>query len=182
MTHLLALLGSLVLVISACGDSGSNDNNENNANNSGSACTTNEDCEGDDSQPFIDPNGLSCETNINGQGYCSECLNDSDCGAGFNCVDRAYCEELPACTTSRDCASDGELVHFACINGGCQFCTDDIECDVAGGPLMCFSRTCVPRANVAAECIQGTCGEDGLGTCPLETDGDGNSIGYMCVP
>lgn len=159
------------------GCNGGGDNSNNGTNNSGNGCMTTGDCPSDDSVTFADESRLECETDVNGRGYCSECLLDRDCGEGNDCIDRTYCEELAPCTTSRDCADEGELVHFACINGGCGNCADHPDCDETGGE-MCYNRSCVPRANVAQECIDATCPDEAA--CITTTDDAGNPTGFAC--
>ncbi|GEM_PF-3884655 len=125
---------------------------------------------------FEQQSKLSCEADVEGNGYCSECLFDSSCEAGFGCVNRTYCAKLDPCNIGSDCTEEDSQIHLACIKSLCSPCDDEIDCDSSKGE-MCYNRLCVPRINVEPTCIDGSC----EGTCDILSDLDGNPKGFECV-
>lgn len=56
------------------------------------------------------------------------CTKDAECGDGF--CDRGNCAALWSCTSDygRPCEQDDHCISRPCINGRCQSCTLDAEC------------------------------------------------------
>ncbi len=101
-------------------------------------CTLDETCIYDEGvqQPFCMLNpGISCD--VDGQcltglcdgGICAECSSDDHCAAGEICEDNTCIVEEPespgsSCQDNADCLS-----WEACVDGECDFCTEDNQCD-----------------------------------------------------
>lgn len=173
----MALLAASI----SCGGNNSDGNNTSNGTtNSGitpmSACQTDEDCPGDSTVAYANPDNVGCAVRSAelGGNYCSECVNDSQCLAGFACRESTFCEELPACSVGSDCADPGSEVHKACIGNFCDFCQDDADCEA---DEVCYSRLCATRDAVDPTCIDVSC----EGLCEIQSDGDGVATGISCV-
>ncbi len=174
-TSISMCIGILTLI--SCGDPATADDNNKPITN---FCATTTDCPamGDLSgwPEFQQQKELVCRPDIDGNGYCTECLFDSNCEAGFGCVNRTYCKELDSCITGRDCAGTDSQVHLACKKNLCAPCDDEFQCEVQLGE-MCYNKLCVPRVNVDPTCIDATCET----SCDITNDVDGNPKGFECV-
>ncbi len=166
----------IVAFAAACGN---NDNNAaNSATNTGTApvseCAEDDDCPGGSTATFADAMNVKCTQSAVRGDYCSECINDRQCAAGFACRDATFCEELPPCNVGSDCADGGSEVHKACIARFCDFCVDDLDC---GADEVCYSRLCATRTTVDPTCLDVSC----EGPCEIQSNADGVSTGISCV-
>lgn len=169
------------MAIASCGDGSGSENNgggtENNGagNNGGGGgeCSADEDCPAGSTATFARPETVVCATDINGVGYCSECINDQQCLRGFACRDATYCFELPPCQTGSDCSDAAGEVHQACVSGFCDRCTDDLDCE---DDEVCYSAQCATRDKVDPTCLDASCAS----ACEISHDANGVSTGVTC--
>lgn len=138
-------------------------------------CETDDDCPSADSMiTFANPDSAACTSSSLRGSYCSECINDGQCMAGFACRDATYCEELPPCSTGDECADQPGEVHGACISGFCSRCLDDADCE---DDEICYSAQCATRSTVDPTCIDASC----EGPCETEFDAAGVATGIACM-
>lgn len=174
----------LCLVLTASLLIGCGKNDENNPDNAGTnsgtsntpaaECTTDDDCPDASDATFANPANARCTMSAVRGNYCSECINDNQCGAGFACREATYCEELPPCGSGAECADQPGEVHQACIAGFCNFCLDDADCEA---DEVCYSRLCATRTTVDPTCIDTSC----EGSCDIQYDANGAATGIACV-
>lgn len=119
-------------------------------------------------------------------GTCGDCADSDICGADFTCVCMPQCGEQvcgpdPACGVLCGSCGDG----FACIDGGCLACEEDMcggDCgacpmgsrcvveagDFLGGCVPCAPSDCGTECGACPdglECVAGACSGDLLETC-----------------
>lgn len=175
---LVILTGALA----ACGNSGGNNGDNNDGTNgdngdngvSAGECTTDDDCPGASDATFANPDNVVCASSLARPSYCSECVNDGQCERGYVCRDVTYCEELPPCDVGADCASDASEVHLACVDGFCDQCGDDFDCE---DDEVCYSKQCATRTTVDPTCLEATC----EGPCEIQYATSGAATGIACM-
>lgn len=106
---------------------------------------------------------------------CRSCAQDSDCGAGIECVE-GCCDQLPSCRSDSDCETG------YCFKGECVDCRRSPDCAASYGDdrLVCVENVCETPCYTglsSGDCFEGLKAGD---TC--ENCSDKCPIGYTCGP